>query len=114
MTNFKMSAVNSCQKKLTSKLSEWVDKLLSKLKEGQPLADRRKQIERELDELRPDLSLKAQRLRNALTDTEDCTDLIVRLRSDENFNSTKEIFESLEELYQANLVDLTVRGRWIG
>lgn len=97
-----------------TKLSEWVDKLLSKLKEGQPLADRRRQIERELDELRPDLSLKAQRLRNELTDTEDCTDLIVRLRSDENFNSTKEIFESLEELYQANLVDLTVRGKWIG
>ena len=96
------------------KLSEWVDTLLSKLKEGQPLADRRKQIEGELDELRPDLSLKAQRLRNELTDMEDCTELIVRLRSDGSFNSTKEIFESLEELYHANLVNLTVRGRWIG
>ncbi len=93
------------------KLSEWVDKLLSKLKEGEPLADRRKQIERELDALRPDLSLKAQRLRNKLTHTEDFTELIVRLLSDGNFNSTKEILESLEELYQANLVNLTVHRR---
>ena len=93
------------------KLPEWVDKLLSKLEEGQPLADRRRQIERELDELVPDLSLKAQRLRDELAHTGDFTELIVRLRSDGSFNSAKEILESLEELYEANLVNLTVRGR---
>ena len=93
------------------KLSEWVDKLLSKLKEGQFLADRRKQIERELDELATDLSLRAQRLQDELAHTEDFTELIVRLRSDGSFNSTQEILESLEELYQANLVNLMVRGR---
>ena len=93
------------------KLSEWVDKLLSKLKEGRPLADKRRQIERELDELVPDLSLKAQRLRDELAHTGDFTELIVRLRSDGSFNSAKEILESLEELYEANLVNLTVRGR---
>ena len=93
------------------KLSEWVNKLLSKLKEGRPLADRRRQIERELDGLVPDLSLKAQRLRDELAHTGDFTELIVRLRSDGSFNSAKEILGSLEELYQANLVNLTVSGR---
>lgn len=91
-----------------NKLSEWIDKLLSRLTEGQLLAGRRRQIERELDELAPDPSPKAQRLRDELAHKEDFTELIVTLLNDGSFNSTQEILESLEELYQANLVNLTV------
>ena len=75
-----------------TKLSEWVDKLLSKLKEGQSLAERRRQIESELDGLAPDLSPKAQRLRNELANTGDFTELVVTLLNNRNFNSTSRGF----------------------
>lgn len=93
------------------KLSEWVEVLVSKLEAGRAIAERRQEIERALDELAPELSTKAERLREELKHTEDFTELIVRLLSDGNFNSTKEILEALEELYQANQVNLKVHGR---
>ena len=93
------------------KLGEWVEGLVSKLEACRAIAERRKEIERALDELAPELSAKAERLRSELKPTEDFTELIVRLLSDGSFNSTKEILEALEELYQANLVNLKVHGR---
>ena len=94
-------------------LPKWIDGILSKLKEGQAISERRKQIERELDEFVPDPSPRAQRLRNELTSQQevDFTELIVRLLGDETFGSTTEVLESLEELYQANLVNLTVHRK---
>ena len=94
-------------------LSEWVDRIVSKLQEGRTLSETRKQIERELDTLVPDPSPKAQKLRDKLTAQQetDFTELIVQLLGDETFNSTADILESLEELYQANLVNLTVHRK---
>jgi hypothetical protein len=98
---------------VNQKLSEWVEKLVSKREEGQAIAERRKQIERELDKLAPTPSSRPQRLLNELTPQQgtDFTELTVRLLGDGTFNSTKEILESLEELYQANVINLTVHRK---
>ncbi len=94
-------------------LSEWVDQIISTLQEGQVLSETRRQIERELDALVPEPSPRAQRLRNELAAQQetDFTELIVHLLGNETFNSTVDILESLEELYQANLVNLTVHRK---
>ena len=94
-------------------LSEWVDQIDTMLQEGQVLSERRRQIESELDKLVPEPSPKAQRLRNELAAQQetDFTELIVRLLGNKTFNSTVDILESLEELYQANLVNLTVHRK---
>jgi hypothetical protein len=99
---------------VNQKLSEWVEKLVSKREEGQAIAERRKQIERELDALTPDPSPTAQRLLDELTPQQgiDFTELIVGLLGDKTFNSTiEETLESLEELYRANVVNLTVHRK---
>ncbi|MDE0397486.1 MAG: hypothetical protein OXL96_06775 [Candidatus Poribacteria bacterium] len=93
------------------KLSEWVEQLLSKLETGRNISDRRKQLERKLDTLVPNPSEKAQMLQEALKDQIDFTELIVQLLSEDVFHSTKEILECLEELYQANLVNLIVHKK---
>ena len=96
-----------------NRLSEWVDEINSKLEEGRTISERRKQLERELDEFVPKPSPKAKRLRDelALQQETDFTELIIRLLGDETFSSTVEILEGLEELYQANLVNLTVHRK---
>ena len=93
------------------KLSEWVGQLISKLEVGRDIADRRKQLELKQDTLVPNPSEKAQILQEALHDQIDFTELIVQLLSEGVFNSTKDILECLEELYQANLVNLTVHKK---
>ena len=90
------------------KLSEWVEQLISKLSMVQDISDRRKQLEHKMDTLVPNPSEKAQVLHEALQDEIDFTELIVQLLSEGTFSSAKEILECLEELYQANLVNLTV------
>ena len=95
------------------KLLKWVENLNEKLAEGQAISERRRQLERELDEFVPEPSPRAQRLRDELTSQQDTdfTELIVHLLGDETFSSTTEILESLEELYQANLINLTVHRK---
>ena len=93
------------------KLSEWVEKLISKFSMAQDISDRRQQLERKLDTLVPSPSERAQMLQEALKDQMDFTELIVQLLSEGTFSSTKEILECLEELYQANLVNLTVHKK---
>ena len=93
------------------KLSEWIEQLDSKLIDGQAISDRRKQFERKLDTLTPNVSEKSRMLQEGLTDQVDFTELIVKLLSEGTFCSTKEILECLEELYQANLVNLTVHSK---
>ena len=99
--------------KVDRELPEWVENLASKFKEGQTISDRRRQIERKLDAIVPNPSPKAQRLQHELTSQQetDFTELIVRLIDDGSFSSTQEILQSLEELYQANLVNLTVHRK---
>ena len=98
---------------VNQKLSEWVEQLVLKIEEGQAISESRKQIERELDKLAPTPSSRPQRLLNELTPQQgtDFTELTVRLLGDGTFNSTKEILESLEELYQANVINLTVHRK---
>lgn len=93
------------------KLSEWVEQLVSKLGTGQDISDRRKQLERKLDTLVPNPSERAQMLQEALKDQMDFTELIIQLLSEGTFGSTKDILACLEELYQANLVNLTVQKK---
>ena len=93
------------------KLSEWVEKLISKFSMAQDISDRRQQLERRLDTLVPSPSERAQMLQEALKGQMDFTELIVQLLSEGTFSSTKEILECLEELYQANLVNLTVHKK---
>ena len=93
------------------KLSEWVEQLVSKLGTGQNISDRRKQLERKLDTLVPNPSERSRMLQEALKDQMDFTELTIQLLSEGTFGSTKEILECLEELYQANLVNLTVHKK---
>jgi hypothetical protein len=105
---FTVEAVNP------QKLSDWVEQLVSKLEKGKAIAERRKRVERELDEIVPDPSPTAQRLLDELTPQQgiDFTELIVGLLGDKTFNSTiEETLESLEELYRANVVNLTVHRK---
>lgn len=103
---FKVEAVDE-------KLSEWIENLNEKLAAGKTISERRRQLERELDEFVPEPSPRAQRLRDELTSQKDTdfTELIVRLLGDETFSSAAEILENLEELYQANLINLTVHRK---
>ncbi len=96
---------------VTPKLGEWIEKLEAKFKEAKTISQRRIKLEHEIDELSPELSPKAKMLREQLKLTTDFTELVVQLLDEESFNSAKEILESLEELYQANLVNMTVQGR---
>jgi len=93
------------------KLSEWIEQIDSKLIVGQAISDRRRQFERKLDTLTPNVSERSRMLQEGLKDQVDFTELIVQLLSEGTFRSTKEILECLEELYQANLVNLTVRRK---
>ena len=104
---FTVEAVNN------QKLSDWVEQLVSTLEKGKAIAERRKRVERELDEIVPDPSPRAQRLLDELTPQQgiDFTELIVGLLDNETFNSTKETLESLRELYQANVINLTVHRK---
>ena len=104
---FTVEAVNP------QKLSDWVEQLVSKLEKGKAIAERRKRVERELDEIVPDPSPTAQRLLDELTPQQgiDFTELIVGLLDNETFNSTQETLKSLRELYQANIINLTVHRK---
>ena len=99
--------------KVDQNLSNWVNEIISGLEQGQTISETRKQIERELDALVPDPGSKAQKLQDELAAQQetDFTELIVRLLGDGTFSSATEILESLEELYQANLVNLTVHRK---
>ena len=94
------------------KLSQWVDELVSIREKGETIFEKWAEIERELIRPRTELTPNAQRLLDELTPQEtNFTELIIRLLNDGSFTSTKDVLACLEELYQGNWVNLTVRGR---
>ena len=95
-----------------AKLSEWVDELISIRKKGEAIFEKWAEIERQLIRPRTELTPNAQRLLDELTPQEtNFTELVTRLLNDRSFTSTKDVLDCLEELYQGNWVNLTVRGR---
>jgi RNase H-fold protein (predicted Holliday junction resolvase) len=82
-------------------LQNWVSELLSLRQRGEDIFKRWQAIERDLTEFGSKLSPKVQKLRETLTP----------LLDDGTFSSPREILECLEELYQANLVNLTVHRK---
>ena len=94
------------------KLSEWVNILVSIREKGQSIYNRWKEIEHKLVKPQDELTPNAQKLLVELTPQEtNFTELIMRLINNGSFNSTKEVLDCLEELYQGNWVNLTVRGK---
>lgn len=94
------------------KLPEWIKALVSIRERGQSVQTQWEEISRKLTQPLDELSPRARRLLDELPPHEtDFTELVMRLIDDGNFNSTKEILECLEELYQGNWVNMTVRGR---
>lgn len=94
------------------KLTVWVDALVSIRERGKSVHTQWEEIRRKLTRPLDELSPKARRLLDELPPHEtNFTELVMRLIDDGNFNSTKEILECLEELYQGNWVNMTVRGR---
>ena len=82
-------------------LQNWVSDLSSLRQKGEDIRKRWQAIERDLTEFGSKLSPKVQKLRETLTP----------LLDDGTFSSPREILECLEELYQANLVNLTVHRK---
>jgi hypothetical protein len=86
---------------VNQQLQNWVSELLSLRQRGEDIFKRWQAIERDLTEFGSKLSPKVQKLRDTLTP----------LLDDGTFSSPREILECLEELYQANLVNLTVHRK---
>ena len=82
-------------------LQNWVSELCSLRQRGEDILKRWQAIERDLTEFGSKLSPKVQKLRDTLTP----------LLDDGTFSSPREILECLEELYQENLVNLTVHRK---
>ena len=103
---------NLTSENVDAKLSEWVDELVSIRERGEAIFEKWAEIERKLIRPRTELTPNAQRLLEELTPQEtNFTELVIRLLNDRSFASTKDVLDCLEELYQGNWVNLTVRGR---
>ena len=98
--------------RVDQELPKWIVELSSVREEGKAIFEKWEEIERKLIKPRNELSSKAQILLDELTPQgTDFTALIIRLLNDGTFSSAKDIIESLEELYQGYLANLTVHGK---